>query len=72
MSDETALGTPDKPLMVKCTSIGQPDKDSAYLSVVTMDGKQLCLGFGLSQILLIASQASKAAMTMASVEAPAA
>jgi hypothetical protein len=66
------LGTPHDPLMVKCTSIGQPDRDRAYLSAVTQDGDQIVLGFGLSQLLLIASQASTAAATMLADEVNAA
>ena len=67
------LGTPNDPLMVKCTSIGQPDRSTAYLSAVTTDGHQICLGFGLSQILLIAAQAAAAGATMAAeVELPSA
>lgn len=54
------LGTPSDPLIVKCTSLGQPSNNSAYWSLVTMDGRQICLGLSFDQIRLIASQASTA------------
>jgi hypothetical protein len=53
------LGTPNKPLMVKCTSIGRPARNHAYVSAVTDDGRQICLGMSFDQWRLLAMQSSQ-------------
>lgn len=53
-------GTPARPMRVKCTSIGQPSKDSAYWSMVTEDGTNICLSMTFDQLRLHASQSASA------------
>lgn len=54
------LGTPANPMRVKCTSIGRPSNDSAYWSIVTEDGTNICLGMTFNQMRLHASQSATA------------
>ena len=76
-ADSKTLGTPDNPLMVKCTSVARAPGDKfTYMSAVTEKGLHICLGFGLSQTLLASAQFSKEGAIMvseaATVEPPAA
>lgn len=54
------VGTPLKPVAIRCTSLGQPTKDSAYLSITTQDGRQYCFALTYSQTRLHNAQTAKA------------
>ena len=62
------FGSPDKPLKVKCTSLGSPAADRHYWCLVTEDGNQYYFGIGsFQQAMLISSQSHEAAAKMADV-----
>jgi hypothetical protein len=50
------LGSPIKPLKIKCLSIGRPSKEEQYLSIVSMDGRQFCFDLTKGQEALIHKQ----------------
>jgi hypothetical protein len=54
------LGTPNKPIRIKCTSLGQPSKDSAYISAVSEGGVQICLDMSRRQWALLNAQIAQA------------
>lgn len=53
-------GTAHKPLPVKCTSIGRPDRDCAYLCIVAADGRQFYFDVTFNMARLISVQAADA------------
>ena len=59
MTDKQELGTPNKPWLIKCASIGNPSSSHAYLSLVTEGGVQICLGMTFDQWRLISMQAAQ-------------
>jgi hypothetical protein len=54
------LGTPIRPLTVKCTSLGQPSITSAYISAVLDDGRQMCVSMSRRQWALLNAQIAQA------------
>ena len=56
------FGTPDRPMMVKSTALGDPGGPHVYVSAVTEKGNHLHLGFSRSQIKLLGWQMAQAAM----------
>ena len=63
MSDANAkkeYGSPDKPLMLRATSLGQPASDRAYSSVVTEDGRHFFFGMTRGMVGLHSMQATTA------------
>jgi hypothetical protein len=53
------LGSPLKPLKIKCLSIGRPSKEEQYLSIVSMDGRQFCFDLTDGQEALIHKQTAE-------------
>lgn len=59
------FGSPDKPLQIKCTSIGSPTRDRHYWCIVTASGDQYYFGIsGFQQAMLISHQSSEAALKL--------
>ena len=56
MSD--SFGTPTKPLDPKCAAIGRPEKNKAYLSIVTMDGRQFVFDLRMPLAKLLMAEAA--------------
>ena len=63
MSDQKHFGTPSKPLAIKCASVGIPEPNKPYLSIVTMDGREFTFAptFGICRLL--GAQLSEAAIS---------
>lgn len=60
------FGSPDKPLKIKCTSVGSPALDRHYWCIVTESGDQYYFGIGsFEQGMLLSAQSGKAASDMA-------
>jgi len=55
---EMSDGTTVNPLNMKCTSMGRPSRTSAYLSIVTQDGRQFCFDISFNAARLIAAQSA--------------
>lgn len=51
------LGSPGKPLEVKCLSIAGCLPENPYLSLVSKDGRQFYFELGLTQLILIRAEA---------------
>lgn len=52
-------GSPDKPLKIRCTSIGRPSPTKPYLCIVFEDGTQLYVGMTFDIARLFAVQTAE-------------
>lgn len=62
MSDTEIFGTPARPMMVRCTSLGDQGGEVVYVSAVTEKGSHVHLGFTRGQAQLLGLQMLNAAL----------
>lgn len=54
----TPHSTPQKPIGVKCLSIGRPESDQAYLSIVDIFGREHCFDITFMQMRLLSADSA--------------